>query len=354
MISTVAGSTGKSKRGGGFSGDGGLATSSLMSDPTAVTVDASGNIYIADTTNSVIRMVAKSTRIISTVAGNGQIGFSGDGGQATEAQLRSPRGVAVDAYGDMYILANDRIRKVKKSTGIITTVAGTRGGFSGDGGQAISAAKSAGIARLQGIAIDASGNIYIADAGTYRIRVVTKSTGIITTVAGNGQNGFSGDGGYATSAAIGVCQGIAVDALGNIYIADTYNNRIRVVTKSTSIITTVAGNGEYGDAGDGGQATSAEVRSPRGVAVDASGNIYISDIMSNTIRMVAKSTGIISTVAGDGQIGFRGDKGFASYAQLSSPRGVAVDAYGDIYIADTGNNRIRKISYVKPAAATTK
>ena len=143
-------------------------------------------------------------------------------------------------------------------------------------------------------------------------------------------------------------RGVAVDASGNTYISDTDNYRIRVVTKRTGIITTMAGNGQYGFSGDGGQATSAKVRSPRGVAVDALGNIYISDIMSNTIRMVAKSTGIITTVAGDGQIGFSGDKGFAISAQLSSPRGVAVDAYGDIYIADSGNHRILKISHFKP------
>jgi trimeric autotransporter adhesin len=306
-----------------------------------VAVDVSGDIYIADRNNHVIRMVAKSTGIITTVAGNGMEGYSGDGGQATVAQLRSPRGVAVDAYGNIYIADADnrRIRVVTRSTGIITTVAGDgQYGFYGDGGRAIGAA----IGRPQSIAVDASGNIYISDTDNRRIRVVTKSTGIITTVAGNGQNGFSGEGGQATFAAIGVSQSIAVDASGNIYIADADNRRIRKVTKSTGIITTVAGNGEYGNAGDGGQATSAQLSSPRGVAVDASGNIYFSDD-SSLVRMVTKSTGIITTVAGSETSGFNGDGDVPRWAQLNHPQGITVDTLGNLYIADTGNNRIRMV-----------
>ena len=346
IITTVAGSAVA-----GRGGDGGRATASELSYPEAVAVDASGNIYIADRENQIIRMVTKSTGIITTVAGNGLYGYNGDGGQAMQAQLSSPQGVAVDASGNIYIAdtENHRIRMVTKSTGIISTVAGSaESGFRGDGGQAT-------LARLlnpHSVVVDASGNIYIADASNLRIRVVTKSTGVITTVAGNGQNGFSGDGGYATSAVIVWPQSIAVDTSGNIYIADANNRRIRKVTKSTGIITTVVGTGQYGNGGDGGYATSAQLSSPRGVAVDASGNIYISDF-SNVIRMVTKSTGIISTVAGTGSGGFSGDGEIPRSAQVSMPLGIAVDAWGNIYIADTGNKRIRKVGSESFTAAPT-
>ena len=181
---------------------------------------------------------------------------------------------------------------------------------------------------------------------------------LITTVAGStgtskSGGGFSCDGGLATSSLMSEPIAVTVDASDNIYIADSRNSVIRMVAKSTSIITTVAGNGQIGFSGDGGQATEAQLRSPRGVAVDAHGNIYISDLYSNIIRMVTKSTGIITTVAGTGLSGYSGDGGQVTEAQLRSPRGVAVDAYGNIYVADSGNNRIRKIGYVKPAAATT-
>ena len=348
IITTVAGSA-EAGRGG----DGGLATSSQLYGPRAVAVDASGNIYIADTNNHVIRMVAKSTGIITTVVGNGLYGYSGDGGQAAAAQLRSPRGVAVDTYGNIYIVDSkgNRIRMVTKSTGVITTVADINvQGYSGDGGQA----ESAVIYWPESIAVDAYGNIYISDTVNNRIFKVTKSTGLITTVAGNGLKGFSGDGGQATSAAFAQPQSIAVDADGNIYIADSGNGRIRKVTKSTGVITTVAGNGHSGYSGDGGQATSAQVYSPIYIAIDASGNIYISDSRSSVIRMVTKSTGIISTVAGNGLSGFSGDGDVPRRARLNSPQSIAVDASGNIYIADVGNNRIRKVGHVKPAAVATK
>jgi trimeric autotransporter adhesin len=227
-------------------------------------------------------------------------------------------------------------------------VAGTgSSGYSGDGGQATSAALNS----PYGVAVDASGNIYIADTYNYRIRIVTKSTGIISTVAGTGSYGYSGDGGQATSAALDYPCGVAVDASGNIYIADTYNYRIRMVTKSTGIISTVAGTGSYGYSGDGGQATSAALNSPYGVAVDASGNIYIADTYNYRIRIVTKSTGIISTVAGTGSYGYSGDGGQATSAALRSPYGVAVDASGNIYIADTYNHRIRMFALSASPAA---
>jgi trimeric autotransporter adhesin len=334
----------------GYSGDGGQATSAALYYPYGVAVDASGNIYIADTDNERIRMVTKSTGIISTVAGTGSSGSSGDGGQASSAALRNPYGVALDASGNIYIADtyNHRIRMVTKSTGIISTVAGTgSSGYSGDGGQATSVA----LRSPQGVAVDASGNIYIADTDNERIRMVTKSTGIISTVAGTGSYGYSGDGGQATSAALSYPRGITVDASGNIYIADNSNHRIRMVTKSTGIISTVAGTGSYSYSGDGGQATSAALYYPYGVALDASGNIYIADTYNNRIRMVTKSTGIISTVAGTGSFSYSGDGGQATSAVLKYPYGVAVDASGNIYIADTYNNRIRMFALSASPAA---
>jgi trimeric autotransporter adhesin len=327
----------------GYSGDGGQATSAVFSSPDDVTADASGNIYIADSSNNRIRMVTKSNGIINTVAGTGSSGYSGDGGQATSAALNYPRGITADTSGNIYIADtyNNRIRMVTKSTGIISTVAGSGSyGYSGDGGQATSST----LYNPRTVATDESGNIYIADSANYRIRMVTKSTGIISTVAGTGYSGYSGDGGQATSAALNYPYGVAVDASGNIYIADTYNHRIRMVTKSTGIISTVAGTGYSGYSGDGGQATSAALYYSCGVAVDASGNIYIADTDSYRIRMVTKSTGIISTVAGTGSYSYSGDGGQATSATLYNPRGVTIDASGTIYVADAGNNRIRMFS----------
>jgi trimeric autotransporter adhesin len=341
IITTVAGNGTA-----GLSGDGGLATSATLNDPDGIAIDASGNIYIADTDNHRIRMVTKSTGVITTVSGNGTAGLSGDGGLATSATLRYPNGIAVDASGNIYIAENNnnRIRMVTKSTGIITTEVGNRTvGFSGDGGLATSSSLN----YPNGNALDASGNIYIADSTNHRIRMVTKSTGIITTEVGNGTVGFSGDGGLATSATLRFPQDVAIDASGNIYIADTYNHRIRMVTKSTGIITTEVGNGTARNGiRDGGLATSARLRYPRAVAIDASGNIYIADDYNNRIRMVTKSTGIITTVAGDGSYGYstEGDGGLATSARLYHPRDVAIDASGNIYIADTYNHRIRMVT----------
>jgi trimeric autotransporter adhesin len=327
----------------GYKGDGGLATSAGLLNPSDIAVDASGNIYIADTSNSRIRLVTKSTGIITTVAGDGTIGYTGDGGLATSAGLYNPNGIAVDASGNIYIAdtSNSRIRLVTKSTGIITTVAGDGTiEYKGDGGLAT----SAGLYTPNDVAVDASGNIYIADSGNHRVRLVTKSTGIITTVAGDGIAGYKGDGGLATSAGLYSPYGVAVDASGNIYIVDTSNHRIRLVTKSTGIITTVVGDGTVGYEGDGGLATSAGVYYPYGVALDASGNIYISDNGNYRLRLVTKSTGIITTVAGDGTGGYNGDGGLATSASLYYPYGVALDVSGNIYIVDTGNFRVRLVS----------
>ncbi len=331
IISTVAGNGTQ-----GFSGDGGVATSATLSIPAGVAVDAAGNIYIADSGNNRIRKVTAATGIISTVAGNGTNGFSGDGGVATLATLNNPRRLAVDTAGNIYFADNYRIRKVTAATGIISTVAGNgTNGFSGDGGAATTAAFYS-----DGVSVDASGNIYITDSTNSRIRKVTAATGIITTVAGNGSVTYNCDNCAATTATLNNSSLVALDGTGNIYITDKY--RIRKVTATTGMISTVAGNGTFGFSGDGGAATSASFSSASGVAVDAVGNIYISS--SNRIRKVTATTGIISTVAGNGTTGFSGDGGDATSASLNSSAGVAVDAAGNIYIADRANNRIRKVT----------
>jgi sugar lactone lactonase YvrE len=310
----------------GYSGDNSPATSAAM-NPGGIAVDSAGNLYIAD--NNRIRKV--SNGVITTVAGNGTYGFSGDNGPATSAQLFNPQGVAVDSAGNLYIADtfNNRIRKV--SNGVITTVAGN--GTSGASGDNIPAT-TAQLNWPYGVAVDSAGNLYIAN--TYNNRVCKVSNGIITTVAGTGTHGFSGDNGPATAAQLSWPDGVVVDSAGNLYIADTDNNRIRKV--SNGVITTVAGNGTEGFSGDKGPATAAQLGWPYSVAVDSAGNLYIADTYNNHVRKV--SNGVITTVAGDGTFGFGGDKGPATSAAVS-PAGVALDSAGRLYIADTVNYRIR-------------
>ncbi|MCX6594263.1 MAG: hypothetical protein NTZ56_22340 [Acidobacteria bacterium] len=330
-----------------FSGDGGPATSAQLDSPYAVSLGAAGNLFIADRANHSIRRVTPAG-MITTVVGNGIRGFAGDGGPATSAQLDNPSGVAVDAAGNLLISDsfNQRIRRVTPD-GIITTVAGTGSrGASGDGGPAIRASFSA----PYGLAFDAAGNLFIADLGNARIRRVTPS-GIITTVAGNGNFGFSGDGGPATRAELEGPVGVAVDSSGNLFIADfrSNSNCIRRVTPS-GIITTVAGDGTAGFSGDGGPATRALLNAPTGVAVDAAGNLFIADSGNNRIRRVTPD-GIISTVAGDGSSGYSGDGGPATNARLNQPHGVLVDPARRIYIADSANHAIRLLT-PNPATCT--
>jgi sugar lactone lactonase YvrE len=277
--------------------------------------------------------------IISTVAGNGGTVF-GDGGLATSGTLCWPSGVVVDAAGNLFIAdpGHNRIRKVTASTGIISTVAG--GGTQGYG-DGISAT-SAQLGYPVGVAVDAAGNLFIADAGNSRIRKVAGGT--ISTVAGNGTSGFSGDGGPATSAQLSNPSRVTVDAAGNLIIADTYNNCIRKVTASTGVISTVVGNGTLGFGGDGGPATSAQLNWPSGVVVDTAGNLFIADSNNNVIRKVT-TDGVIRTVAGNGNWGYSGDGGPATSAKLADPTGVAVDAAGSLFIADQDNQRIRKVTF---------
>jgi NHL repeat len=331
-ISTVAG-TGSQ----GYSGDGGAATSAQLSDPIGVAVDKAGNFYIAEATNHRIRKV-DTNGIITTVAGNGSSGYSGDGGAATSAQINWPYDVAVDGAGNLFIAdsSNQRIRKVN-TNGMITTVAGNGyWGYSGDGGAAFSAQ----LCYPRGVALDSGGNLFIADSLNYCVRKVD-TMGIITTVAGNGSLGYSGDGGAATSAQLNVPFRVAVDTAGNLFIGERNNHRIRKVD-TNGIITTVAGNGSPGYSGDGGAATSAQLYHPKGVVVDTAGNLFIADRDNHRIRKVDAS-GIITTMAGNGTSGYSGDGGSATSAQLSYPGGIATDTAGNLFISDTGNNCVRKV-----------
>ena len=319
----------------GYSGDGGPATAAQLFSPEGVAVDDMGNVYIADTNNNRIRKV-DTAGIISTLAGTGEDGYSGDGGPAAEAQLSLPFSVAADGAGNIYIAGNDRIRKVD-AVGNISTFAGIGiRGYIGDGGPATAARLNA----PQGIATDAAGNVYIADTGNNRIRRVD-AAGVIATVAGTGIRGYSGDSGPAVSAYLHYPAGVAADSEGNIYIADTENHRIRKVGAEGNI-STVAGSAGFGLSGDGGPATAAELVFPADVAVDSAGNLYIADTENHRVRRV-DARGYIATFAGTETYGFSGDGGPANLARLNFPQDAAADGVGNVYIADTFNHRIRKV-----------
>jgi sugar lactone lactonase YvrE len=340
-ITTVAGNEER-----GFAGDEGSAVSAQLDTPSRVGVDSAGNLYIADTNNNRIRKITPAG-IIATIAGNGKFGFEGDGGVAISAALSSPEGgIVVDRLGNILFADSHAIRKISLD-GTITAfagISGSMGGFSGDGGPGTAAQMFS----PHGLAVDSAGNLFVADSGNNRIRKITPD-GLISTVAGNGNRGFGGDGGPATSAQLFFPFGIAVDAAGNLYIADSFNNRIRKVTPA-GIISTIAGNGTTGSGGDGGPATSAQLNQPADVALDAAGNLYIADVGNMRVRKFAPS-GTISTLAGTTQ-GFAGDGGPASAARLNNPSGIAVDSSGDVFIADSANHRIRKVTASVPAVSS--
>jgi uncharacterized protein (TIGR03437 family) len=345
-ITTIAGNGAAA-----FAGDGGPALQGSLNNPTMVAFAPDGGYYIADYFNHRVRRV-DANGTITTAAGNGVAAYNGDGGPAANASLHDPTGVAVDSAGNLYIADafNDRIRRVDLN-GVITTIAGTGvGGFGGDGG----AATAAMLDCPTRVTFDAFGSLFIADQCNHRIRKVDRN-GIITTVAGSGTpgaalGGFSGDGGTATAAQFKHPTAVTIDNGGNMYITDQFNNRIRRVDRN-GVVTTVAGSGVQGFSGDGGPATAAMLSTPGAVAVDAAGTLYIADNVNNRIRRV--SNGTITTVVGSGVQSSTGDGGAASAATVNNPFGIAFDSLGNLFIAESGANRVRKVFNFAPANVPT-
>jgi hypothetical protein len=349
-IVTVAG-TGSA----GYAGDNGPATQARLNAPFGLAFDAAGDLYIADGVNYRVRKVGLDGTI-TTVAGTGKPGFSGDGGKATAAQFNVVARVVLDGAGDLFIsdFSNHRVRKVTPD-GIITTVAGSgpvdttpwtltssdtakNGGFSGDNGPATDARLNGPV----GLAVDAHGNLFIGDLLNHRVRKVEVGTGLITSVAGNGQAGSSGDGGLATEAQLNGCVALALDSAGNLFIADTNDNRVRRVDAGTGIITTVAGTGKAGFSGDGGKATDARLNAPEGVAVDSAGNLFVGDNSNSRVRQVSPE-GMISTVAGNGKTKYAGGGGLATETGLKSPNSLAINAVGNLLISDDNGDRVLEV-----------
>ncbi|WP_086055668.1 NHL repeat-containing protein, partial [Protofrankia coriariae] len=322
----------------GFSGDNGPATAADLSKPDDPLVDNTGAVYFTDTGNNRIRRIG-ADGVITTVAGTGTYGFSGDNGPAAQAHFATPTDVARDRAGNLYIADtdNNRIRRINV-VGTVTTVAGTGApGYSGDDGPATAAQ----LAKPTSVLVDADGTLYIADTGNHRIRRIGTND-VITTVAGSGTPGYSGDGGPATAAQLANPGSVAVTDDGRVYIADTDNNRVRRVD-SDGVITTVAGTGAPGYSGDDGPATAAQLARPGGLAADTAGNLYIADNANNRIRRVS-SDGVITTVAGTDEAGYSGDGGPATAARLCEPNGLGLDATERLlYITDNCNDRIRRV-----------
>ena len=338
IIVTIAGNSTR-----GFSGDGELAIHATLDSPDGICVDKLGNVIVVDAGNSRIRKIDRNTGIISTIIGTDSFGYNGDNIAATNARLFIPEDVAIDTAGNLYIAdaGNYRVRKINFITSEIITIAGDGSvGSGGDGGLATNAQLS----DISGVCLDKIGNVYIADLDNYKVRKVDVGTGIISTIAGTGVSGYSGDAGMATNAQLSGPVQVYVDTSGNVLFCDHLNNVVRKIIVSTGMISTIAGSssGLGGYSGDNGPATDALLSDPIGVYVDKQNNIFIAEYGNGTIRRIDGATGIISTVAGCGIPGFSVEDGIATSVELV-PEDMAFDNSGTMYIADYGNNRIRKM-----------
>lgn len=325
-----------------FSGDGGPALKAGLSNPFGIEIAPDGLLYFCDFTNQVVRRIDLKTGVISTVAGTGRTqGFGGDGGPATQAFFDEPHEIRFDRAGNFYIsdTKSQRIRRVDAKTQIITTVAGTGdAAFSGDGGPATKAAFNLPIA----VSLDADSGLFVCDIKNNRVRRIDLGTGIISTFAGNGQAKQAVDGGPLLETAIHGPRSLAVEANQDLVLVLREGNAVYRLSRKSMTVHHLAGTGEKGYAGDGGDARKATFAGPKGIAVDHQGNILLCDTENHVIRIIYKSTGIIDTLVGDGQIG-DGPDGDLRKCRLKRPHGVFVASDGVIYIGDSGNNKIRKI-----------
>jgi sugar lactone lactonase YvrE len=318
--------------------------------PEGLALAPTGDLYVADARGHVVRRIEPVTGIVTVVAGTGEPGSSRDGDRATAARLRGPRGLCVAASGDLLVADAEAhvVRKISALTGAITTVAGAgTAGSWGNGGPAVGAA----LHTPAGVAVSVEGDLFIAERGAHRVRLVLAHSGSIVTAAGSGGSGYAGDNGPATSARFHAPEGVALAPNGDLYVADTGNHVVRRVARATGIVTTVVGTGAPGGAGDGGPATAAQLRGPRSLAFGPAGDLYIADTGNHRVRRVEMQSGIITTVAGTGAPGFSGDGGASSQARLHAPAGLAVSPSGTYFLADQVNGRVRRVTGVLSVVA---
>ena len=335
IISTIAG-TGDP----GYQGDGGPANRALMREPFMCAFDSQGNLFVAEATNHCVRRIDKHSGLITTVAGNGMDGYSGDGGSAVQARMNQPYSLQIAANGDIFIVdrLNAAIRRLEAATGLITTVAGTgQPGYSGDGGPGIQAQ----LREPNDCFLDGRGGLLIADIQDQRVRHLELGTGVITTFAGNGEKARTGDGGPAREAGILGARTVCMDRRGNTYIAEREGNGVRVVN-SSGVMSTLAGTGERGYEGDGGPALAATWNGPKAIRCDQQDNLLVVDTENHAIRRIDATSRLVTTVAG-GRPGGQGDGGPATDAGLDRPHGCDVDGQGKLYIADSNNHRVRVV-----------
>jgi DNA-binding beta-propeller fold protein YncE len=328
----------------GYAGDGGPATRAQLNGPFDVGFDTSGNLYFSDTFNHCIRRVDAATSVITTLAGCGEPGYSGDGGPATGARFNEPYGIAIDRSGNVYVADrhNHCVRRIEAASGIVTTFAGNGcAGFGGDDGPAARAAMS----EPNGLALDpAQSRLFIADVADHRVRVVDLASGTIWTFAGTGEAEHSGDGGLATKAGIYGARAVKVAADGTVYVLERQGSTLRAVNPRSGVITTLAGTGVRSYTGDNGPALAATFDAPKELTIDRDGNLLIVDTENHAIRRIEIRSKIVVTVVGSGRQGSGGDGGPATTASLDRPHGAAVAPDGSIYIGDTNNHRVRQVA----------